>query len=413
MYFSLHSQGSTTRLKSRLSIFFGILDLGVVGVILVLINYRYGEVHMDWFNSKPTPYQLENTFPNLKFNSPVEMIHAGDGTNRLFLLEQEGCIKVFNNNPDVKTAADYLDIRDRVDDQGEMGLLGLAFDPDFKRNGFFYVNYNRRNPLETVISRFKVNNYNDLKASASTETVLMRFAQPYDNHNGGKIAFGPDGYLYIAVGDGGAWGDQHNYAQNRSSWLGKMLRIDVNKTEKGNYGIPEDNPYVKNREGFREEIYAYGLRNPWRFSFDTETGQLWLADVGQNEFEEIDIITKGGNYGWRLKEADRCYNPRKDCDPDKTLIDPIHQYPRIDGVSVTGGYVYRGKRIPALQGKYLFADYAKGNVWALSFNDNTKTNVELLTDAGGSVSSFGIDANQEVYILNHYSGEIKRLVAKK
>lgn len=413
MYIPLRNQDWKSRLKIRVFIFLGFVALVAAGLILVLISYLNHKMFDNSLFAEPKAYSTENAFPNLKFNSPVEMIHAGDGTNRLFLLEQEGRIKVFINNPEVKTATDYLDIRDRVDDQGEMGLLGLAFDPDFKRNGFFYVNYNRRNPLETVISRFKINNYNDLKASASTETVLMRFAQPYDNHNGGKIAFGPDGYLYIAVGDGGAWGDQHNYAQNRGSLLGKMLRIDVNKTEKGNYGIPEDNPYVGNMEGFREEIYAYGLRNPWRFSFDTETGQLWLADVGQNEFEEIDIITKGGNYGWRLKEADRCYNPRKDCNPDKTLIDPIHQYSRSDGVSVTGGYVYRGKKTPALRGKYLFADYAKGNVWALSFNGNTKTGVELLTDDGGSVSSFGIDANQEVYILNHYSGEIKRLVTKK
>ncbi|GAB3501987.1 PQQ-dependent sugar dehydrogenase [Emticicia fontis] len=413
MYLRLPAHSPINRHKSKLLIFLLTIAIVAVGLILLLINYLNGNKLFHSFHTKPAAYQLENAFPNLKFNSPVEFVHAGDGTNRIFVLEQEGLIKVFDNNPLVKAASTYMDLKDKVDDGGEMGLLGIAFDPDFKENGYFYVNYNRRNPLETIIARFKAYSYKDSRVSATSETILMRFPQPYDNHNGGKIAFGPDGYLYIAVGDGGAWGDQHNYAQNRSSILGKMLRIDVHKTDKGNYGIPADNPYAGNTEGFREEIYAYGLRNPWRFSFDSKTGQMWVGDVGQNEFEEIDIVTKGSNYGWRLKEASRCYNPRNDCDPSKTLIDPIHQYPRSDGVSVTGGYVYHGKNIPALQGKYLFADYAKGNIWALSFDDMTKTGLELLSSDGGSVSSFGVDANEEIYILDHYSGRIKRLVASK
>lgn len=413
MYLRLPAHSSLNRHKNRLLFFLLTITIVAVGLIVVLVNYLNGNRLLQGFNTEPAAYQLENAFPNLKFNSPVEFVHAGDGTNRIFVLEQPGVIKVFDNNAATKEASTYLDIRDKVDDGGEMGLLGIAFDPNFKENGYFYLNYNKRNPLETIIARFKASSYKDAKVSPSSETILMRFSQPYDNHNGGKVAFGPDGYLYIAVGDGGAWGDQHNYAQNRTSLLGKILRIDVNKTDKGNYGIPTDNPYVGNTEGFREEIYAYGLRNPWRFSFDSKTGQLWAGDVGQNEFEEIDIITKGGNYGWRLKEASRCYNPRNDCDPTKTLIDPIHQYPRSDGVSVTGGYVYRGKRIPALQGKYLFADYAKGNIWAISFDGTTKTCNELLSTYGGSVSSFGIDANEEIYILDHYSGQIKQFVAPK
>ena len=190
--------------------------------------------------------------------------------------------------------------------------------------------------------------------------------------------------------------------------LGKILRIDVNQTTRGAYGIPTDNPYVGSKEGFREEIYAYGLRNPWRFSFDDVTQQLWVGDVGQNEFEEINIVTKGGNYGWRLKEAVRCYNPRKDCDPAQQLIDPIHHYPRSDGVSVTGGFVYRGSRVPSLRGKYLFADYSNGHIWALSFEGNTKTGLELVSKEGGAVSAFGEDAQGELYILDHNSGKIKR-----
>ncbi len=413
MYLRLPFHSLLNRQKNRLLAFLLAIAIVALGLIVILISYLNGNRLLNSFIKKDTLYQMENAFPNLKFNSPVEFVHSGDGTNRIFVLEQEGVIKVFDNNPAVKAASTYMDIRDKVDDLGEMGLLGIAFDPNFKENGYFYVNYNRRNPLETIIARFKANSYLDSKASPSSELIIMRFPQPYDNHNGGKIAFGPDGYLYIAVGDGGAWGDQHNYAQNRSSILGKILRLDVHKTDKGNYGIPADNPYAGNKEGFREEIYAYGLRNPWRFSFDSKTGQMWVGDVGQNEFEEIDIVTKGGNYGWRLKEASRCYNPRNDSDPTNTLIDPIHQYPRSDGVSVTGGYVYHGKRIPALQGKYLFADYAKGNVWALSFNGANKTGNELLNSDAGSVSSFGVDANEEIYILDHYSGQIKRFATPK
>ncbi len=401
-------------LKKNLTSLF-ILLVATVIAGLVLLVYQFNE-NRHYENVSPvinslTP--LENAFPHLTFEQPVEFTHAGDGTNRLFVLEQAGRIKVFDNDPAVKNTQVYLDIRDKVSDGGEMGLLGLAFDPNFKTNGYFYVNYTQRKPMQTVIARYKVGKYQDNKADAASETVLFTFSQPYDNHNGGKLAFGPDGFLYISTGDGGAWGDQHNYAQNRRSLLGKILRIDVSKTEKGHYGIPADNPYVGNGEGYREEIYAYGLRNPWRFSFDAQTGQLWVGDVGQNEFEEIDIITKGGNYGWRLKEADRCYNPRNDCDPSNQLIDPIHKYPRGDGVSVTGGFVYRGARVPNLRGKYLFADYSNGHIWALAFDGAKKTDNQLLATDGGSVSAFGEDAKQELYILDHYSGKIKKFASVK
>lgn len=387
-----------------------------ISVLVVLLSAAAFFVLMSYQSSSPrgkssAVFQLENAFPNLTFNQPVEFTHAGDGSNRVFVIEQKGKIRVFENNASAKTAGIYLDIEHKVSSEGEMGLLGLAFHPNFKQNGYFYVNYTKRKPLETIIARYKVASSAANKVDASSETILLKISQPYDNHNGGKIAFGPDGFLYIALGDGGAWGDQHNYAQNRSSLLGKILRIDIDKTEKGNYGIPTDNPYVNNKEGFREEIYAYGLRNPWRFSFDTKTGQLWVGDVGQNEFEEIDIITKGGNYGWRLKEANRCYNPRKDCD-NGNLTDPIHQYPRSEGVSISGGFVYRGATVPLLQGKYIYADYSNGKVWALSFDGNKKTNNQLLTNEGGSVSAFGEDADGELYVLDHNSGTIKRFVSK-
>lgn len=380
-------------------------------IVTVSIVFLMSSQSSSLLRNTSSAIPLENAFPNLSFSRPVEFTHAGDGTNRVFVLEQEGKIRVFDNKVSTKSAGVYLDIQNKVSSEGEMGLLGLAFHPNFKQNGYFYVYYTKRKPLETIVARYKASSPTANTIDASTETILMKISQPYDNHNGGKLAFGPDGFLYISLGDGGAWGDQHNYAQNRTSLLGKILRIDVNKTEKGIYGIPADNPYVGNKEGFREEIFAYGLRNPWRFSFDAKTGQLWAGDVGQNEFEEIDIITNGGNYGWRLKEADRCYNPRKDCE-NGNLIDPIHQYPRSDGVSITGGFVYRGSRVPLLQGKYLFADYSNGNIWALAFDGNKKTTNQLLTNEGGSVSAFGEDANRELFILDHYSGKIKRFAPK-
>ncbi|MBD2700377.1 PQQ-dependent sugar dehydrogenase [Spirosoma sp. BT702] len=360
---------------------------------------------------KPADWKLENAFPNLTFQRPVEFTYPNDGSNPIFVLEQEGKIRVFDNKSDVKTAPVFLDVTKKVSDEGEMGLLGLAFHPDFRKNGYLYIYYTKRKPLETVIARYQASGSGLNVVNPSTETVILRFDQPYDNHNGGKIAFGPDGYLYIATGDGGAWGDQHNNAQNLSAWLGKILRIDINKTTKGTYGIPADNPFAGNKEGHREEIYAYGLRNPWRFSFDRKTGQMWAGDVGQNEFEEIDIITKGGNYGWRLKEATRCYNPRNDCETGK-LIDPIHHYVRSEGTSITGGVVYRGTRNTLLQGKYLYADYASGKVWVLTFENDKKTDNQLLVSNAGTISAFGEDAAGEAYLLDH-QGTIKRLSLAK
>ncbi|MGA0559513.1 PQQ-dependent sugar dehydrogenase [Larkinella sp. VNQ87] len=363
--------------------------------------------HKSDLAGKANGWRLENAFPNLRFRRPVEFTYADEGSNRVFVLEQEGRIRVFDNSATAKTAAVFLDVQKKVSSEGEMGLLGLAFHPDFRRNGFFYIYYTKRNPLESVIARYQATGPNRATVDPATETVLVRFAQPYDNHNGGKIAFGPDGLLYISTGDGGAWGDQHNNAQNRAAWLGKILRIDVNKTDKGAYGIPADNPFAGNREGYREEIFAYGLRNPWRFSFDRQTGQLWAGDVGQNEFEEIDIITKGGNYGWRLKEAGRCYNPRNDCDPGG-LIEPIHHYPRQDGTSITGGVVYRGSRHSGLRGKYLYADFASGRIWALTAEKGQKTDNQLLLKTDGAISAFGEDSAGEVYLLDH-NGTIQRL----
>jgi len=237
----------------------------------------------------------------------------------------------------------------------------------------------------------------------------LTFDQPYTNHKGGQISFGGDGFLYIATGDGGSSGDPQNYAQNRASLLGKMLRIDVNTTNKGNYGIPKDNPYTANTQGFSEEIFAFGLRNPWRFSFDSVTKDLWTGDVGQNKVEEIDIITKGGNYGWKVKEGNDCYSG--DCSR-ADLIAPVWSYINgAEGRSVTGGVVYRGKKFADLVGKYFCGDYISGKIWVLTYDGKTVTKNEVITNVG-AVSAFGQDANGEIYILNYSSGKIYTLAKK-
>jgi glucose/arabinose dehydrogenase len=351
-----------------------------------------------------------NAYPKLTFESPVEYTYANDGTNRVFVVEQAGRIRVFDNNENAASAGTYLDIRNKVAYGGEMGLLGLAFHPSFKENGFFYVNYTKDNPRETVVSRFKASSANATTVEPGSEVVLFKFSQPYSNHNGGKVLFGSDGYLYVSTGDGGSGGDPQNNGQNRSSWLGKILRVDVNSTDKGNYGIPSDNPFKGNKDGAREEIYAYGLRNPWRMSFD-DKNQLWVGDVGQNKIEEIDIVTKGGNYGWRIKEADQPFNAANNTATDK-LVDPIWQYTHDNGdVSVTGGLVYRGQANPALRGKYVYADFASGRVWALTQNGSKADNQEIATKAG-TISAFGEDQKKEMYLCDLGSGKIMKLAAR-
>ena len=351
--------------------------------------------------------KVVNAYPKLTFSAPVEYTYANDGTNRVFVVEQAGRIRVFDNNETAASAGTYLDIRNRVNYGGEMGLLGLAFHPNFKQNGFFYVNYTKDNPRETVVSRFKAPSVDASEVDPASEMVLFKFAQPYANHNGGKILFGPDGYLYVATGDGGSGGDPQNNAQNRSSWLGKILRVDVNATDKGQYGIPADNPFKGNANDYREEIFAYGLRNPWRISFD-DKGRLWAGDVGQNKIEEVDIVTKGGNYGWRVKEGNSDYNAKDNTAAD--YVPPVWQYNHDNGdVSITGGYVYRGAANPALRGQYVYADYASGRVWALMPNGaKAATNQEIVSRAG-AISAFGEDQKGELYLCDHGAGRILKL----
>lgn len=353
-------------------------------------------------------YPIENAFPNLSFTRPVDLQDPGDGSDRLFVVEQDGRILVFDNDPAVSGTDLFLDIRPRVDDRGnEEGLLGLAFHPNYAENGYFFVNYTASNPERTVISRFDVSASDPDAADAGSETVLLEFSQPFSNHNGGQVAFGPDGFLYIATGDGGSGGDPQNNAQNRSNLLGKILRIDVDNPEGGNaYGIPEDNPFAGNTEGYAEEIYAYGLRNPWRFSFDTETGRLWTGDVGQNRFEEVDIIENGKNYGWRIMEGFSCFNPPSGCDQGGLTL-PVLDYSHDLGSSITGGYVYRGRSVPELQGKYIYADFVSGRIWGLTYNGPDDVKNELLLSSGQNIASFGTDADEVLYICT-FGGSIFR-----
>ncbi|MDQ3394789.1 MAG: PQQ-dependent sugar dehydrogenase [Bacteroidota bacterium] len=359
-------------------------------------------------------YALQEAFPNINVTNPVELKSPKDGTNRIFVIAQRGAIHVFPNQQDVNATETFLDITDRVNYGGEMGLLGLAFHPDFKNNGFFYVNYTKDNPRETVISRFTANAQDPNKADASTEVTLLKFEQPYGNHNGGKIAFGPDGYLYISAGDGGSGGDPQNHGQNKSTLLGSILRIDVNQKSRNlNYAIPNDNPFKRNSSGFKEEIYAFGLRNAWRFSFDNESNKLYAADVGQNKIEEINIIEKGGNYGWRIMEGMECFDPETNCDKSNLKM-PIHQYLQASGAgkSITGGHVYRGAALPELKGKYIYGDFQSGNIWALAYDGNKVTSNDLLMGTRVLISSFGVDQNEELYILSHADGKIYKLAKK-
>lgn len=348
-------------------------------------------------------------FPSLTFSSPVDIQHSGDASNRIFVVEQAGVIKVFDNKSTAPGSSTFLDIKSKVSSGGETGLLGLTFHPDFKNNGYFYVNYTKGSPLQTVIARYKTTTPGANTADASSETILLTYNQPYSNHNGGALQFGKDGYLYIAVGDGGSGGDPQGNGQNKKTYLGKILRVDVNSAQKGNYGIPADNPFVGNREGFLEEIYAYGLRNPWRMSFDTGSDRFFAADVGQSAKEEINLIVKGGNYGWKIKEGKDCYSPSSNCDVTG-LIEPVLDYGRSSGdVSITGGYVYRGTEIKNLTGKYIYGDYASGRVWALELDGNQVKSNTLLIKSSARISTFGQDTDGEVYFADYTSGKIMKL----
>ena len=341
---------------------------------------------------------------------PVGLYAPGDGRHLLFALEQPGVIRILKNGQQQPKA--FLDIRDRVSSGGEKGLLGLAFHPGFKNNHRFFVNYTSASGgLHTVISEFRLGTTPDV-ADPKSERRIMRIDQPYSNHNGGQIAFGPDGYLYIGTGDGGSGNDPHGNAQSLSTLLGKMLRIDIDgKSKDKAYAIPPDNPFTA-QPGALPEIWAYGLRNPWRFSFDSVTGLLYAADVGQSDREEINIIRSGRNYGWNRMEGTICtpgVNPR--CNRSGLEL-PILDYPRSQGTTVIGGHVYRGRAIAGLCGAYLYADYGSGRIWALRYDGRSVTHRGKLMEGTGPIVSFGEDESGELYVVSH-RGKIHRIIPSK
>ncbi|MBO9609907.1 MAG: PQQ-dependent sugar dehydrogenase [Paenibacillaceae bacterium] len=345
---------------------------------------------------------LLDVFKPIAFEKPIGIEHRSGDPDAVYVVEQPGrIVRASLTKPDAKPKL-VLDIADRVNDKGnEQGLLGLAFHP--KRPNQAYVNYTT--DTDTVIARFDADPKDPERLDPASEKVLLTYKQPYTNHNGGQLAFGPDGYLYIASGDGGNGGDPQNNAQNLQSLLGKILRIDVDKEADGRaYAIPPDNPFIASGA---PEIYAYGLRNPWRFSFDPATGKLWAADVGQSTLEEIDLIEKGNNYGWRVREGTACYQPKTGCET-AGLTEPIHTYGRDLGISITGGYVYRGSKLPALTGRYLYSDYGTGTLWSLQLRSDGTADNRTLLETGENITSFGTDAAGELYICTQ-SGRIFKL----
>ena len=347
-------------------------------------------------------YSLDLAFPNLTFQNPVELVNSGDGTNRMFVLTQNGKIFVFPNTPSA-SAKIFLDLSDSVTQNGsETGLLGLAFHPNYSANGYFYVDYTtRQSTLRSKISRFSVSSSNPDSALRNSELVLITQVQPFANHNGGHLAFGPDGYLYISFGDGGSAGDPNNNAQNRSVLLGKILRINVDSASGGNnYSIPPTNPFYNNTMGYRQEIFTYGMRNTWKYSFDIPSGRIWAADVGQNAWEEIDILQNGKNYGWKIMEGFTCYSPPSGCDTTGLTL-PIWSYSHSEGMSITGGYVYRGSLVPGLTGKYIYADYVVGKIWALTYDGINPPQNTLLLDSPYLISTFGVDESNELYVCTY------------
>jgi glucose/arabinose dehydrogenase len=369
-------------------------------------------------DERPLPLQSAVAFPNLRWTGwkgftdkgtvvplrPLLLTHAGDSSNRVFVGTQHGVVHVFPNNPKAEKTGIFLDIHDRVvynDNENEEGFLGLAFHPNYKKNGEFFVFYTTRTAKRTnVLSRFRVRKDDPNRADPASEEVLLRITRPYWNHDGGTICFGPDGFLYVALGDGGSANDPHNNGQNLKTLLAKILRIDVDRKDPGkSYAVPKDNPFTGRADAL-PEIWAYGLRNVWRMAFDCKTGKLWAADVGQNLYEEVDLIVKGGNYGWSVREGLHPFGVNG-AGPRKDLIDPIWEYHHDIGKSLTGGLVYRGRRLPELQGAYVYGDYVTAKIWALWYDEAKKRVVanRPIRDPNVPIMSFGEDEQGEIYFM--------------
>jgi glucose/arabinose dehydrogenase len=358
----------------------------------------------------PAAVQWEIVFSGV--NLPVFLTGAGDGSERVFILTQPGIIYVARDG--LVLDEPFLDIRERVSSPrpdggyGERGLLGLAFHPRFVENGYFYLNYTDQDG-NTVVARYSASPAAD-EADPQSEKVLLQVEQPYPNHNGGMLAFGPDGYLYIGLGDGGSAGDPQGNGQSLQTLLGKLLRIDVDQGDP--YAIPADNPFASG--GGKPEIWAYGLRNPWRFSFDAQTGDIYIGDVGQNQWEEVNFLEAGSpggiNFGWNFREGTHPYQGAPS--EGLSLVDPVAEYEHSLGCSVTGGEVYRGMNLPGWEGVYLYGDYCSGNSWGLLRSADGTWQSQLLFTTGFTIASFGVDDDGEIYLLDLQQGDIYRLTKK-
>jgi glucose/arabinose dehydrogenase len=344
------------------------------------------------------------------FDQPLFLTFApGDPSTRLFVVEKDGIIRILENGVILPTP--FLDITSLTTKLEEQGLLGLAFSPDYETSGRFYVSYTAFGPApggKSVIARYHVSSNPNL-ADAASDTTILEVAQPEDNHNGGMIAFGPDGYLYVGLGDGGGAGDPQGYGQRRDDFLGSLLRLDVSGAA---YTIPPDNPFV-GMQGVRDELWNYGLRNPWRFSFDRQTNDLYIGDVGQADREEVDVQPANGggeNYGWNKMEGLHCYPPGSQCNTSGLTL-PVVDYSHASGCSITGGYVYRGAALPSIQGTYFYSDYCSGLLWSFKWQGGTLTEQHSWPQPPGNVTSFGEDAAGELYILTR-GGGVYKIVAE-
>jgi glucose/arabinose dehydrogenase len=360
----------------------------IAAILLLLSTGIYAQV------------SFTSAYPNLTFTNPVFLTHAGDGSNRVFVVEKGGYIRVFANDSNVSSYQTFLNVTNLIStNYVEKGLLGMAFHPNYTSNRYFYIYYTRLSDGAITISRFTTMSGNPNKADSLSEYNIITVLHPTNlNHNGGNLMFGQDGYLYTGLGDGGSAGDPPNNAQNVNVLLGKILRLDINSTSGGNhYAIPPTNPFAGG--GGAPEIFTWGMRNPWRFSQDI-TGIIYCADVGQDAWEEIDTLWNGKNYGWRCYEGNHTYNT-SGCGPISNYTFPIKEYQNIGAAcSITGGFVYRGTRVPWLVGRYVYGDYCSRNVWKLYYNAGAVSDTALIgaTPSGASILSFGKDQNGEEYV---------------
>ncbi len=362
---------------------------------------------------------LEPVHTSLVFNEPIQVLFDGTQKDTMYVVEKNGFVLRVSTNKNETEKQPFLDISDRVGvTHDEEGLLSLAFHPEYATNGEMFVWYSAQKPKRSVLSRF-VKDTESEKVHNSSEEIILEVLQPWSNHNGGTVLFGQDGYLYVGIGDGGAANDPHKNGQNKNTLLGSVICIDIDtKSEKTPYSIPSSNPLV-GQDGVREELWAWGLRNPWRMSFDRETGLLWTGDVGQNAWEEIDIVKRGGNYGWNIREGKHEFSNNKEA--TKELIEPVFEYGRRQGGSITGGFVYRGTEIPSLIGSYIYSDYLSKRIWALvpDEKDNTTyTTTRIAKNTPIAISSFGETPDGEILACgfqNPYSrkGKIYRLFSSE